>query len=540
VLPGKTYKPEELLWLVWRRKWLVVVPFVVIFAGTVLVARMVPNRYRSETVILVVPQRVSENYVRSTVTTTTRVEDRLRSIQQQIISRTRLELIIRDFNLYAAERKRMPMEDVVARMIRDVSVNIVSGSDAFRIAYTSDDPKKAMQVAERLGSEFTNESLQDREVLATATTDFLQAQLEDSRRRLAEQEAKVADFQRRHAGSLPSERTANLEILHNLQLQVQALIDSANRDRDRRLLLERVLADLEATVPAAPAAAAASPSTAPAEVVVAGGATTAERLEATRNALKTLELHLKPEHPDVIYTKRVIQDLEAKLKAEAAQPGTGAPQVTRARTPEEANTLRRIQETRQEMAGVTLSLASKQTEEKRLRDQIATLQGRVSATPGLEAEFTALTRDYDTIRKGYDSLLARQEDSKVAVAAEQQQIGEIFKVLDRARLPEAPTSPNRPLINLLGALAGLGVGLGLIGFLEYRDNGLRSEDDVMRVLELPVLASIPVIETAEDRRLAHRARVLGFAGTAVAAAVVIGAVAIAWAYGLLQLSVLVR
>ena len=78
--------------------------------------------------------------------------------------------------------------------------------DAFASRTPPTIPKKAMQVAERLASEFTNESLQDREVLATATTDFLQSQLDDARRRLAEQEAKVADFQRRHAGQLPSER----------------------------------------------------------------------------------------------------------------------------------------------------------------------------------------------------------------------------------------------------------------------------------------------------------------------------------------------
>jgi len=539
VLPGKSHKPEELLWLVWRRKWVVIVPFVVIFAGTVLVARMIPNRYRSETVILVVPSRVPESYVRSTVTT--RIEDRLRSIQQTIMTRTRLEMIIRDLNLYPSERQRMPMEDVVTRMIAsDVSVNIEKGADTFRIAYTSGDPKKAMQVAERLASEFTNESLRDREVLATETSDFLQSQLEDARRRQAEQEARVADFQRRNAGALPSERTANLEILHNLQLQVQALLDSANRDRDRRLLLERMLADLEASVPAAPVAAPANPGAGAQADAVAGGGTTAERLEATRNALKTLELHLKPEHPDVVYTKRLIQDLEIKVKAEAAQPAPAAAAPARARTPEEASTQRRIQETRQELAGVTLSLASKQAEEKRLRDQIAALQKRVSATPGLEAELTALTRDYDTIRRGYESLLTKLEDSKVSAALEQRQIGETFKVLDRARLPEGPASPNRQMINLVGALAGLGVGLGLIALLEYRDNGLRSEDDVLSVLGLPVLAAIPVIETAEDLRRERRRRVFGFVGAAVALVVVVGAAVFAWAYGLIRLPLLVQ
>ncbi len=535
MLPGKKYKPEDMLWVVWRRKWAVIIPFVLILAGTVAVVRTLPNRYLSETVILIVQQRVPESYVRATVTT--RIEDRMRSIQQQILSRTRLEAIVRDLDLYPAERQQLPMQDVVERMRRDVVVTVVQG-DAFRIAFTYKNPKAAMLVVERLASELINENLQDREVLATATTDFLQSQLEDARRRLAEQESKVAEFQRRHAGELPSERDANLQVLHNLQLQVQALLDSANRDRDRRLLLERTLADLEATVPAAPLPA----------VTRAGsdcryGAaplTTAERLDAARETLKALELRLTPGHPDVVYIKRQITGLEAKLKAEAAQPSSPAPRTVRARTPEEANQLRRIQETRQELNGVIIALASKQGEEKQLRDRIAAVEKKVSATPKLEAELTALTRDYDTVRRGYESLLAKQEDSKVAAALEQRQIGEYFKVLDRARLPEGPASPNRQMLNLVGALAGLGVGLGLVALLEYKDMGLRSEEDVISVLRLPVLAAIPVIETTEDRRRARRRRVFGLVGAAVVVVALAGAALLGWTNGLIRLPALLR
>jgi len=535
VLPGKKHKPEDLFWIVWRRKWLLVVPLVLISAGTFVVALTLPNRFRSETVILVVPQRVPESYVRSTITA--RIEDRLSSIKQQILSRTRLELIIRDFNLYAADRRRLPMEDVVERMRRDVVVEVVKG-DAFRVAYISDDPKKAMQVTERLASEFTNENLQDREVLAGATADFLQSQLEESRRRLADQEAKVADFQRRHAGELPSEREANVQVMHNLQLQIQTLLDSVNRDQDRRLLLQRTLNDLEADAQAVRAVAPVNPTDAPGAITPA---TSAERLEAARETLKGLELRLKPEHPDIVYLKRQIADLEGKVKAEASQPASPtASRPIRARTPEEANLLRRIQEARQELASVNLSLTSKQTEEKRLRDQVAVFQSRVAASPKLEAELTALTRDYDTVRKSYESLLGKQEDSKVAAALEQRQIGETFKMLDRARLPEGPVSPNRPMIDLMGALAGLGVGLGLIALLEYKDNGLHSEDDVRSVLQLPVLAAIPVIETSYDRNLTRRRRKLQIAGAVVAIVVLAGVGAIAWANGLLRIPSVLR
>ena len=488
--------------MVWRRKWALIVPFVLVSLGTFLVAHALPDRYRSETVILVVPQKVPESYVRATVTTN--LQDRLRSIREQVLSRTRLEVLIRDFKLYADELERMPMEDVVELMRKDVSVDLLKG-ETFRIAYTSDDPKKAMQVAERISADFKDENLQDRTILASATSEFLQSQLEDARRRLADQEAKVAEFQRRHAGQLPSERDANLQVMHNLQLQVQALLESMNRDRDRRLFLERILAELE---PEAQTARKSTPDVPanPAEGTVprVASGSAADQLESARETLKGLELHLKPEHPDIQYMKRLIVDLEAKAKAEAAAPASASNRPPRPRTPEEANTLRRIQEAKQEIASVDIQLASKQAEERRLREQIASFQGRVSATPALEAEFTALTRDYNTLQLAYQSLLAKQEDSKVAAALVDRQIGEGFKILDPARLPEGPISPNRIMINLMGALVGLGLGLGLVAFFDYKDKGLRSEDDVLAVLNLPVLAAIPVIGTAKGTRRERR------------------------------------
>jgi hypothetical protein len=330
--------------------------------------------------------------------------------------------------------------------------------------------------------------------------------------------------------------------MHNLQLQVQAVIESANRDRDRCLFLERMLADLEPEAQAAKAAVPAVPVN-PGEAIAdpVGKGTTADQLEAARETLKGIEVHLKPEHPDIVYLKRLIRDLEANVAAEASQrPTASAARAPRARTAEEANILRRIQDTREELAGVDVQLASKQAEEKRLRDQIAVFQARVAATPSLDAELTALTRDYETLRKGYESLLTKQEDSKVSAALERRQIGEVFKVLDRARLPEGPASPNRLLINLLGALAGLSVGFGLLGALEYRDHSLRSEEDVLSVLRLPVLASIPVIETRRDRRRARRRRVLGMMSAAAALVVLLGVGVFAWTAGFIRLPLLFR
>src|SRR6185503_3320681 len=131
----------------WRRKWLMVIPAVLLAGIGAAIIWSLPNLYRSETLILVVPQRVPESYVRSTVTT--RIEDRLQAISQQILSRTKLEQIISDFNLYPKERAdKQLMEDIVEKMrTRDIDVNIIKG-DAFRVSYQANDPLVAMRVTE--------------------------------------------------------------------------------------------------------------------------------------------------------------------------------------------------------------------------------------------------------------------------------------------------------------------------------------------------------------------------------------------------------
>src|SRR5262245_53506822 len=214
MIPGKKYTPEDILQMAWRHKWLIAIPAIVIGFGAAGVSRYLPNQYRSETLILVVPQRVPESYVRSTVTT--RIEDRLQSIAQQILSRTRLERIIQDFNLYAKERRTGIMEDVVEGMRKDIVVQVVKG-DAFRVTYSGADPRTVMRVTERLASLFIEENLRDREVLAEGTNQFLEAQLDDARRRLIEQEKKLEAYRKRFSGELPSQLDSNLQAIQNQQ-----------------------------------------------------------------------------------------------------------------------------------------------------------------------------------------------------------------------------------------------------------------------------------------------------------------------------------
>jgi protein tyrosine kinase modulator len=513
VVPGKKYTPEDFLDIARRRIWLIIVPFVLVATATAIVAKRTPNLYRSETVILVVPQRIPESYVRSTVTS--RIEDRLQSIGQQILSRTRLERIILDFDLYAGPRRTAPMENVVEIMRRDIEVETVKG-DAFKVTYVSGDPKAAMEVTNRLASLFIEENRRDREVLADGTNQFLESQLEDARRRLAEHEKKVQEYRQQYSGELPTQVQSNLQVIQNTQLQVQAIVESIDRDRDRRIVIERSIADATAN-DERPGAAAPSvdPAASPEET----------ELETARRSLRELQGRLTSEHPDVVRAKRQLRELEAKAASAAPSAAAPAPQpeVRPARTPAAAARIRNLQN---EMQNIDRQIAYKEAEERRLRSVIGVYQARVETAPKRESELIELTRDYTTLQQLYTGLLAKREDSKIAANLERRQAGEQFRILDPARIPEQPFSPNRMRMNLMGAIAGLALGLGLVGLLEYRDTTLRSDDDVVSTLSLPVLAVIPLLVTSVDVRVRKRRRWAAVAGAA--SIMVIGTAIVVW------------
>jgi hypothetical protein len=197
-------------------------------------------------------------------------------------------------------------------------------------------------------------------------------------------------------------------------------------------------------------------------------------------------------------------------------------------TPAEVARANKLGDYQAEMDVINRRLAAKQEDEKRLMTAMAGYRQRIEAAPGLESQLTELMRDYSTLQATYQSLLAKSQEAKVAANLERRQIGEQFKVIDNARLPQRPISPNRLLINMAGAIVGLMMGLGLAGVLEYRDTSLRTEEDVVAALSLPVVALVPTITTTLDRLALRRRRlILASSGALV---VLVCAAAIAWKF----------
>lgn len=507
MLPGKRYKPEDIVRIAWARKWVIVVPFLIAALATAVFLRRLPDQYRSETTILVVPQRVSDSIVQAQ---SGRLQERLQAIQQQILSRTRLERIITDFDLYPEERASGVMQDVVDNMRdEDVFVDIVRG-DAFKVSYISHDPALAQRVTERLASYFIDENLRDREIQAEATSQFLDTELQNARQTLQEQEKRLEDFRLRYGGELPTQAGSNLQAVQNLQQQVQSLQESISRDRDRRLVLERQLTEAEASV--APVSSS-SDGTEESRVTLPAGAGEAERkLAQARQEFEVMQMRLKPEHPDIARAKRVIADLERKAEAErteaadeAARVAAGGKGAVRLSLSAPA---RRIADLREEIQNIDRDVRAKEQQIGEARRSSGIYQSRLEAMPSRESELTELMRDYETTNSLYQNMLAKKQSANVVANLERREIGEQFKVLDPARRPERPFSPNRPFYAAVGAAAGLGLGLGLVALLEFRDRSFRSETDVLTALQLPVLVSIPRMRGSVERGQRWRRRLI--------------------------------
>jgi hypothetical protein len=207
--------------------------------------------------------------------------------------------------------------------------------------------------------------------------------------------------------------------MQTVQIQLQALSDSINRDNERQAALKDTIADLEASQYTQPPAAPppAHPETA------------ADRLHAGEAALRAMEMRLKPTHPDVI---RARKGLEALRKAADAEAAAAPITVEEQMSPAEHLRLTRLADANRELVAIAQGIEGKTAEEKRLRAAQTDYQVRIEATPARENELVDLMRDYGTLQGLYQSLLAKKQESQIATNLERRQVGEQFRILDPA------------------------------------------------------------------------------------------------------------
>ncbi len=494
-------KPQEYLEIFFRRRWWIIFSILFILFGASVYCVVVHEQFKSSTTILVVPQRVPENYVRSTISV--KIENRLATIRQQVLSRTCLVRVMDELGLFKEERKKQPLEEVVETMRKRIDIQ-VRGTDSFMLSFVHENRQMAMLTTSRLASFFIDENIKVREQQAVGTSEFLEFQMKEVKADLEAAEEKVKQYKIRYIGELPQQMDANLNMLRGLQDRFRANADAIRAADDRRTFLEAQAGGLERSVQAA------SQETGKAEQAPVSVSDPARLLVAESNEkrarLSELSAKYTDRYPEVLRLRSELEKLDLRIR-EVRNAALATDNAGRQGAPagfpltgQYAADFKESRRLRAQIAGTEQEIASLKKERETIQNAIAGVQTKVGQAPKREQEMISLTRDYENMKRSYDDLLKKKLDADVSQNLEKRQKGEQFQILDPANLPEEPFKPNRIKVFAIAIFAALAASFGGAIGLEMRDPTIRGVREFKHFFELPVLASIPVFQDREYAR----------------------------------------
>lgn len=482
---GGSFDFRYYLDIIRRRKAWIILTALGVSVCTAVVAHRLPDVYRSETTILVDAQQVPATYVASTVSST--IQDRLTTIQQQVMSPTRLKRMIEKLDLYPNLRGKVSDQVLVHKLQKDILppevVNPGAGRlSSFKLAFESENPVEASRVANELAATFIEENLKAREQEFVGTAEFLDNELQDTKKQLETKEKQLEAVKSSYTMDLPEAKQYHIEALTNLRMQMAASQDHINRAQQDKVLIQSMMNTATTTVDLD--AGGAGPAATPLQIQI-------QKAEAH---LSELQGRYGPNFPDVRKAQAELDRLKKKAATEEAQ--TPVPVEAAAPKPPRKNPVleAQLQKLNEEIAEQTKQQAD-------LQQQIDFHVSKLERVPVFEQQIAGLMRDYDALKVHYQALLDKKLAAQMATELEERQKGERFVILDPAPVPDHPSGPNRALITLAGLLGGVLAGFALAMLVEMTDESVRSENEAARLLGIPVLAGIPLMYSVSRMRL---------------------------------------
>lgn len=493
---------------------------------------VLPRRYQSSTLILVEQPTMPKDYVTPNVSND--LQERLQSITQQILSRTRLLRIIDQFSLYPSKHAERTADEKVQLMRKDIGIELVRDSrneiSSFNVSYTSGDAHTAQQVTRELTNLFINENLEVRQHQSEDTTRFLESQLDVAREALAEQEAKIRQFKGQYVGELPEQLTSNLQILSGLQAQLQNEEDALNAAKQQHVYLQSLADQYRALQ-----GSAKGP-----DGTTLGLPALDQELDQLKAQLADLSSRYTDRHPDVrklkeqiAKTERMRDQLLASLQAKASADTSGgasdaASQVGRAAEPTQESMLLQIQS---QLRSNQVEITNREHAVAGLQAKVEAYQTRINQEPVREQQLADLTRGYEQSKTNYDELLKKKNESAMATSMELLQQGERFTIMDPPSFPQKPEFPNRLKFCAIGLGAGLALGIFVVVLVERIDDRLYNAREIRKLLSAEVIGEIPVIVNQTDARIAKRRIWLAWATAALVLATILAGSAFSYLRG---------
>ena len=511
--PSQGFNLEYYLGVVRRRHLHFLIPLFIGWTLVWAVSWVLPPRYQSSTLILVEQPTMPKDYVTPNVSDD--LQERMQSITQQILSRTRLLHIIDQFNLYAGDHGDRLPDDKVDRMRKDIDIELVRDArnqiTAFNVSFSSPDPHLAQQVTSELTNLFINENLEVRQQQSEGTTQFLEDQLESARKSLAEQEDKIRQFKGLHVGEMPGQLASNLQILSGLQSQLQNDQDALNAANQQHVYLQTLVEQYRALQ--------ASTKAPDGTVTPVGLPALDQELEKQKAQLADLRSHYTDRHPDVrklkdqvAQTEKMRDQLLASLKTKStdgvAEAGDSAAPAGPSTDPNQASMSLQLQG---QLRSNQVEISNRERDIATLKAKIDDYQARLNQEPIREQQLADLTRGYDQSKANYDDLLKKKNESQMATSMELLQQGERFRVVDAPSFPEKPVFPNRLKFCGIGLGVGIAFGLFVAGALEMFDRRAYDEQELKSLIPVAILAEIPEVASPADEKRARQKAWLGWA-----------------------------
>ncbi len=498
-----------------RRLRLILAVAVSSFLASVVIAALLRNEYSVYATILVEPQSISKKLVESGEVEQDAM-NRLHLMTMQILSRARLSKVIDELKLYPKESEQKTREQVIDMMRSRIRVEPVLPDidpelkrkldiqiNTFRLFFRHANANVGAAVANRLSNDFIDEHIKERVQASGDTADFVDSELQRLTARLRELEAQIAQVKGQNAGSLPDDVFAN-------QRQIERSFDAYSivQQRLAEAQSDQTFYSQQATV-ARETGLGALGAQQNSQVL-----SPAQRLQVLENELGELRSRgFTDKHPDVIAALAEMEQVKGRIEKGGAEESEARPPMSIAE-----------QQARNEAQRAALRVESTQREVVRLQGEIDQAQARLAATPRVAEQLDALEREYKNLSESTNDFSNKRLEANVAANMERRQKGEQFRVLEPAYAPPDATSPNRPLIIVLGLMLGIGAGAGLALLLDAADSSYHDARSLQSALRLPVLASIPAILLDPDRaRIRRRNFRDAFAAVAVTGFVLTGA-----------------
>ncbi|HJZ65228.1 MAG TPA: hypothetical protein VKD70_12980 [Candidatus Acidoferrum sp.] len=461
-----------------RYWWIPTVLSIVLASAGLATSMLLPKKYTSSTLVLIERPAVPIEVIRPIVTDD--LNQRMASMKAQILSRSRLEMIINKFNLYPDLRAKAHMEDLVERLKTTISVELIeplAGSTnreppGFNVSVTFNNPQLAQQICQEISSMFMEQNATIRVAKSDEATRFLSQQVDEAKQKLDEQDKKLAQFKTEHPFVLPDQQQTNLGMLNGLNAQLDTTNQAMTRSQEDKVLNETLLGQQEANWKAS-------------QVGEKNPETQEQELTNLQDQLAVLLTKYTPEHPDVVKVKAQIEGLKRRMAiAPVIKPSSATSQAALREPPS-------IQQLRAKIKQDELNISDLTKRQSQIQDQIRSVTGRLQASPVVEQQLKELSRSYQTASEMYNDLLKKRDTAAMARDLEHQQQGETFKVQDAPSLPLSPSFPKKSMFVGGGFGGGLVLSLGILYVLALTDKAIYTERDVELCLKVPVLAAVP-------------------------------------------------